>query len=129
MSRALYWVMERGRAGAEHSRVAGSSLSPRRRCHGATCLPLQAARPRAIVDLIRSAEQFRVPGSSSGGSAGGTTSRKAAASPPQAGSCERCGYISSQVCAASSHNMQFPFAFPMCMQQCLVVGAQSKGTA
>ncbi|KAL4421680.1 hypothetical protein ABPG77_001221 [Micractinium sp. CCAP 211/92] len=53
---------------------------------------LEAARPRAIVDLIRSAEQFRVPGL---GDAAGTTAL------PQPGSCERCGYISSQpVCKA-----------------------------
>ncbi|KAI3423993.1 hypothetical protein D9Q98_009826 [Chlorella vulgaris] len=59
---------------------------------------LEAARPRAIVDLIRSAEQFRVPGrsSSSSSSSGGK-----AVVLPQAGSCERCGYISSQpVCKA-----------------------------
>lgn len=49
----------------------------------------QAARPRAIVDLIRSAEQFRVPGVGDGAGS---------AALPQPGSCERCGYISSQVC-------------------------------
>jgi hypothetical protein len=52
---------------------------------------MQAARPRAIVDLIRSAEQFRVPGLGSGGSGG------KALTLPQPGNCERCGYISSQV--------------------------------
>lgn len=49
---------------------------------------MQAARPRAIVDLIRSGEQFRVklaPGEVL----------------TQPGTCERCGYISSQpVCKA-----------------------------
>ena len=60
--------------------------------HELSCLfSLQAARPRAIVDLIRSAEQFRVPGGS-----GSSTGGKAVAL-PQPGNCQRCGYISSQV--------------------------------
>ncbi|PRW32553.1 cytoplasmic tRNA 2-thiolation 1 [Chlorella sorokiniana] len=57
---------------------------------------LEAARPRAIVDLIRSAEQFRVPGCSSSSSSSSSTGGKVVAL-PQPGNCERCGYISSQV--------------------------------
>jgi hypothetical protein len=60
-----------------------------------------------------------VPGSSSGGSAGGTTSSKAAAAPPQAGSCERCGYISSQVRVCIQHS-QYAVSI-MCMHQCLML--------
>lgn len=55
---------------------------------------MQAARPSAIVDLIRSAERFRVPGASGSGT-GGTGGKGTAL--PQPGSCQRCGYISSQV--------------------------------
>ncbi len=66
-----------------------------RLAHMMPCLSsLQAARPRAIVDLIRSAEQFRVPGGSGSGSS--STGGKAVAL-PQPGNCQRCGYISSQV--------------------------------
>ena len=43
----------------------------------------QAARPQAIVDLIRSAETMRID-------------RSAASEQPLAGTCERCGYITSQ---------------------------------
>lgn len=46
---------------------------------------LQAARPRAILDLIRSAEQFRVPGAGSG------------VPQQRPGACTSCGYLSSQV--------------------------------
>lgn len=50
---------------------------------------LQAARPRAIVDLIRSAEDFRIDLGKDTGSV------------PQPKKCERCGYICSQaVCKA-----------------------------
>ena len=50
----------------------------------------QLARPRAILDLIRSAEEFRFAEPAEGG-----------ARAPVAGTCERCGYISSQaVCKA-----------------------------
>jgi len=46
----------------------------------------QAVRPQAIVDLIRSAETMRIDRSGAGG-----------AEPlPAPGSCERCGYITSQ---------------------------------
>lgn len=49
---------------------------------------LQATRPRAIVDLIRSAEDFRIDLSSEG-------------TLPQPKKCTRCGYICSQsVCKA-----------------------------
>ena len=49
----------------------------------------QAVRPRAILDLITSAEQLRL-GAREGGKAA-----------PVAGTCQRCGYISSQaVCKA-----------------------------
>ena len=45
-------------------------------------------RPRAICDLIKSAEQFRLDA-------------KAGESLPVPGKCQRCGYISSQdVCKA-----------------------------
>ena len=52
------------------------------------CGVLQATRPSAIIDLIHSAEAWRIsPG--------------AQQALPQPGSCERCGYISSQaVCKA-----------------------------
>lgn len=50
---------------------------------------LQAARPRAIVDLIRSAEDFRIDLGKEGGAV------------PQPRQCERCSYICSQaVCKA-----------------------------
>lgn len=50
---------------------------------------MQAARPRAIVDLIRSAEDFRIDLGKEGGAV------------PQPRKCERCGYICSQaVCKA-----------------------------
>ena len=52
----------------------------------------QAARPCAILDLIRSGEQFRIR---AGGGAG------SGVSPQRPGSCVRCGYLSSQVRAAS----------------------------
>lgn len=42
-------------------------------------------RPRAILDIIKSGEDFRI-----------STSTKM----PEQGTCERCGYISSQVCFA-----------------------------
>ncbi|KAK9835217.1 hypothetical protein WJX81_006428 [Elliptochloris bilobata] len=45
---------------------------------------LEAARPQAIVDLIRSAETMRIDRSAAGEQL------------PLAGSCERCGYITSQ---------------------------------
>ena len=49
---------------------------------------MQATRPRAIVDLIRSAEDFRIELGSEG-------------QVPQPRKCERCGYICSQaVCKA-----------------------------
>lgn len=49
---------------------------------------VQAARPRAIVDLIRSAEHFRIK-------------RAVGEAMLQPGTCDRCGYISSQpVCKA-----------------------------
>ncbi|BDA42367.1 Cytoplasmic tRNA 2-thiolation protein 1 [Coccomyxa sp. Obi] len=49
---------------------------------------LEMARPRAICDLIRSAEEFRLD-------------VKEGQSMPTAGKCQRCGYISSQdVCKA-----------------------------
>lgn len=49
---------------------------------------LEAARPRAILDLIHSAENFRIDG--------GATQAML-----EAGQCERCGYITSQrVCKA-----------------------------
>jgi cytoplasmic tRNA 2-thiolation protein 1 len=52
---------------------------------------LEAARPRAIIDLIRSAERLRVAG---GGARGGAPARAP-------GVCARCGYLSSQkVCKA-----------------------------
>lgn len=70
----------------KHSLAAESQM----RAHA--CCDLQAARPRAIVDLIRSAEQFRIPGGSSSSSTGGK-----AVALPQPGNCQRCGYISSQV--------------------------------
>uniref|UniRef100_A0A061QUI8 Cytoplasmic tRNA 2-thiolation protein 1 n=1 Tax=Tetraselmis sp. GSL018 TaxID=582737 RepID=A0A061QUI8_9CHLO len=48
---------------------------------------LEAARPSAVVDVIRSAEEMRIADSD--------------ATPPEPGRCERCGYISSQaVCKA-----------------------------
>ena len=51
-------------------------------------VPMQATRPRAIVDLIRSAEDFRIELGSEG-------------QVPQPRKCERCGYICSQaVCKA-----------------------------
>ena len=46
----------------------------------------QAVRPHAISDLIRAAETMRIDRSA------------AAEQMPSAGSCERCGYITSQVC-------------------------------
>ena len=50
----------------------------------------KAARPRAILDLIHSAEEFRIRDASEGG-----------ARAPVAGKCARCGYMSSQpVCKA-----------------------------
>mmetsp|Transcript_37912 Transcript_37912/g.67963 ORF Transcript_37912/g.67963 Transcript_37912/m.67963 type:complete len:320 (-) Transcript_37912:113-1072(-) len=50
---------------------------------------LEVARPRAIIDVIRSAEEMRMCG------ADGITSS------PEPGKCERCGYISSQrICKA-----------------------------
>mmetsp|Transcript_32431 Transcript_32431/g.91904 ORF Transcript_32431/g.91904 Transcript_32431/m.91904 type:complete len:322 (-) Transcript_32431:238-1203(-) len=52
---------------------------------------LEVARPSAIVDVIRSAEEMRMS------SAGNVSSSHA----PEPGTCERCGYISSQsVCKA-----------------------------
>ena len=49
---------------------------------------MQQVRPRAICDLIKSAEQFRLD-------------VKAGKSLPVPGKCQRCGYISSQdVCKA-----------------------------
>ena len=49
---------------------------------------LEAARPRAIVDLVRSAEQMRIKNATT-------------ATAPKPGTCERCGYLSSQtVCKA-----------------------------
>ena len=49
---------------------------------------MQQVRPRAICDLIKSAEQFRLD-------------VKAGESLPVPGKCQRCGYISSQeVCKA-----------------------------
>ena len=49
---------------------------------------VQQVRPRAICDLIKSAEQFRLD-------------VKAGESLPVPGKCQRCGYISSQdVCKA-----------------------------
>ena len=49
---------------------------------------MQLVRPRAICDLIRSAEEFRLDA-------------KEGQSHPVAGKCQRCGYISSQdVCKA-----------------------------
>lgn len=72
---------------------------------------LQVARPSAILDIIRSAEQFRFKdgsidqGDGDGGVGGGGSASGAGKSGPggQAGprDCERCGYISSQpVCKA-----------------------------
>ncbi len=50
----------------------------------------KAARPRAILDLIHSAEEFRIRDEREGG-----------AKAPVAGKCTRCGYMSSQaVCKA-----------------------------
>uniref|UniRef100_A0A1D1XLE3 Cytoplasmic tRNA 2-thiolation protein 1 n=1 Tax=Anthurium amnicola TaxID=1678845 RepID=A0A1D1XLE3_9ARAE len=43
---------------------------------------LERIRPRAILDIIRSGENFRISGSTK---------------LPEQGTCERCGYISSQV--------------------------------
>ena len=60
--------------------------------HAAPCfvLVVQAARPRAIVDLIRTAENLRL-----------RTTTAAGGALPQPGTCQRCGYISSQeVCKA-----------------------------
>lgn len=55
------------------------------------CTPLrtlQAARPRAIVDLVHSAERLRLRSDASG-------------TAPRPGTCMRCGYLSSQaVCKA-----------------------------
>lgn len=49
---------------------------------------LQLARPRAICDLIKSAEEFRLD-------------MKEGQSLPSPGTCQRCGYISSQaICKA-----------------------------
>jgi len=49
---------------------------------------VQQVRPRAICDLIKSAEQFRLD-------------TKTGESLPVPGKCQRCGYISSQdVCKA-----------------------------
>lgn len=49
---------------------------------------LEAARPRAIVDLVRSAERMRIH-------------YEATEAPPKPGVCTRCGYLSSQdVCKA-----------------------------
>lgn len=63
---------------------------------------MQAARPHAVVDLIRSAEQLRVPSAAPGSS--GTAAAAADGSVlrlPLPGTCQRCGYISSQaVCKA-----------------------------
>ena len=57
---------------------------PLKRCHALA----KAVRPRAICDLIRSAEQFRLD-------------VKAGEALPVPGKCGRCGYISSQpVCKA-----------------------------
>lgn len=42
----------------------------------------ECCRPRAILDIIKSGENFRIS----------TTTRM-----PEQGTCERCGYISSQV--------------------------------
>lgn len=53
-----------------------------------TFLLLQAARPRAIVDLVRSAERLRLRTS-------------ATEAMPKPGTCSRCGYLSSQeICKA-----------------------------
>ena len=55
---------------------------------GCVCYCVQATRPRAIVDLIHSAENFRIELGSEGNL-------------PQPRKCERCGYICSQaVCKA-----------------------------
>lgn len=59
---------------------------------------LEAARPSAIADIVRSAEalRFAAPG---GGGAGPDGGAGKAAPPPR--SCERCGFITSQaVCKA-----------------------------
>ena len=66
---------------------------------------MQAARPRTIVDLIRSAEQMRVPSGSSSGGGDGTpaASKWAQVTVLQPGNCERCGYITSQVGGGGEH--------------------------
>ncbi|GAB4813266.1 hypothetical protein N2152v2_000312 [Parachlorella kessleri] len=63
---------------------------------------LEAVRPRAIIDLIRSAEQFRVPGVSTlQQTFSGSRTAQQQQQAQQPGSCERCGYLSSQaVCKA-----------------------------
>jgi cytoplasmic tRNA 2-thiolation protein 1 len=57
---------------------------------------LEAARPRAILDLVRSGERLRVHGGAA------SNAGHAAAAPQQRpGKCVRCGYLSSQeVCKA-----------------------------
>lgn len=51
------------------------------------CMESYWGRPRAILDIIQSGEDFRI-----------STSTKM----PEQGTCERCGYISSQVSIAST---------------------------
>ena len=55
--------------------------------HAFTDLYNVSFRPRAILDIIRSGESFRIANSTK---------------MPEQGTCERCGYISSQVKCASS---------------------------
>lgn len=70
---------------AQHLPAERSCISPDSRYHHCC---LQAARPSAIIDLIRSAEQFRFQQQ---------TSQKL----PQPRTCQECGFISSQpVCKA-----------------------------
>ena len=54
----------------------------------------QCCRPRAILDIIKSGENFRI-----------STTRRM----PKQGMCERCGYISSQVLSWNQLNSFYAY--------------------
>jgi hypothetical protein len=61
---------------------------------------LNAYRPRAILDIIKSGENFRIS----------TTTKM-----PEQGTCERCGYISSQVFSSILRHFWFIWAQWICI--------------
>ena len=77
-------------------------------------LPRQAARPQAIVDLIRSAETMRID-------------RSAASEQPMAGTCERCGYITSQARIHCQPDFCMCDVVKPCTGTSLLAGAQHYG--